>query len=243
MHKRRWPTFVACRQSLDVTLLYNEFNAPFRPITRVCATCNHSIQCAQPPLMEFSERKLLLDKVAGQLQDLNSLISDPDDSKKAQKLISNFDQESLALHKGCLEPTRLYKSLIPPLSQLKNTNTHLLSLVSVELIRLECSPEAWQDLQFLHLQHFSQVDCPHCSHSVCFSCGETAHPSISCTQHMSAMVLQVGLKSPLLKTLDWKLKNSKACPRCCILITRDDGCNKMECSYCGFGFCWSVFIF
>jgi len=38
--------------------------------------------------------------------------------------------------------------------------------------------------------------------------------------------------------MKWKLENSKACPRCCILINRDDGCNKVDCTMCGLRFCW-----
>ncbi|KAG0329793.1 hypothetical protein BG004_002246 [Podila humilis] len=39
-------------------------------------------------------------------------------------------------------------------------------------------------------------------------------------------------------TLQWKLQNTNPCPNCCILIHRDDGCNKVDCMLCGFRFCW-----
>lgn len=39
-------------------------------------------------------------------------------------------------------------------------------------------------------------------------------------------------------TLQWKLKNTNPCPNCCILIHRDDGCNKVDCMLCGYRFCW-----
>ncbi|KAF9430345.1 E3 ubiquitin-protein ligase arih2 [Podila epigama] len=39
-------------------------------------------------------------------------------------------------------------------------------------------------------------------------------------------------------TLEWKLHNTKPCPNCCILIQRDDGCNKVDCMLCGYRFCW-----
>lgn len=32
---------------------------------------------------------------------------------------------------------------------------------------------------------------------------------------------------------------SRGCPRCAIMICRDEGCNKVDCLYCGFQFCWS----
>ncbi|KFH72436.1 hypothetical protein MVEG_02727 [Podila verticillata NRRL 6337] len=39
-------------------------------------------------------------------------------------------------------------------------------------------------------------------------------------------------------TLQWKLQNTNPCPNCCILIHRDDGCNKVDCMLCGYRFCW-----
>eukprot|EP00126_Sphaerothecum_destruens_P010326 Sdes_comp20717_c0_seq2m16430 len=41
-----------------------------------------------------------------------------------------------------------------------------------------------------------------------------------------------------LSSLKWKLSRSKRCPSCFCFIERDDGCNKMNCSYCGYEFCW-----
>src|SRR5690606_7694475 len=39
-------------------------------------------------------------------------------------------------------------------------------------------------------------------------------------------------------TIQWKLSNTNPCPNCCILIHRDDGCNKVDCMLCGYRFCW-----
>ncbi|KAK3841320.1 MAG: hypothetical protein J3R72DRAFT_154329 [Linnemannia gamsii] len=39
-------------------------------------------------------------------------------------------------------------------------------------------------------------------------------------------------------TMQWKLANTNPCPNCCILIHRDDGCNKVDCMLCGHRFCW-----
>ncbi|KAH6572232.1 hypothetical protein BASA60_006733 [Batrachochytrium salamandrivorans] len=41
-----------------------------------------------------------------------------------------------------------------------------------------------------------------------------------------------------LMCLEWKLENSKRCPNCSVLINRDEGCNKVDCLYCGHKFCW-----
>lgn len=41
------------------------------------------------------------------------------------------------------------------------------------------------------------------------------------------------------QNLSWKMTHSKRCPKCSILIQRDDGCLKMDCQYCGHKFCWN----
>lgn len=40
------------------------------------------------------------------------------------------------------------------------------------------------------------------------------------------------------ETWRWLAENSRACPQCCTLIERDDGCNKVDCTMCGNQFCW-----
>lgn len=38
--------------------------------------------------------------------------------------------------------------------------------------------------------------------------------------------------------MEWKLQNGKACPRCSTIIHREEGCNKVDCTLCGYRFCW-----
>jgi hypothetical protein len=40
-------------------------------------------------------------------------------------------------------------------------------------------------------------------------------------------------------TIKWKLENTKQCPQCSTMITRSEGCNKVECLVCGHVFCWN----
>ncbi|KAG0271460.1 E3 ubiquitin-protein ligase arih2 [Linnemannia exigua] len=59
----------------------------------------------------------------------------------------------------------------------------------------------------------------------------------------SALMGQLGSKGKERSDLDtgtmqWKLANTNPCPNCCILIHRDDGCNKVDCMLCGHRFCW-----
>jgi hypothetical protein len=67
------------------------------------------------------------------------------------------------------------------------------------------------------------------------------------------------INDDFVQTLKWKLENrcenfkkgeiicllttalfvySRNCPSCSIMINRDDGCNKVDCTLCGFSFCW-----
>ena len=45
-------------------------------------------------------------------------------------------------------------------------------------------------------------------------------------------------KDERIATLRWKLANGKDCPRCHTLICREEGCNKVDCTMCGYRFCW-----
>jgi hypothetical protein len=40
------------------------------------------------------------------------------------------------------------------------------------------------------------------------------------------------------KHLEYSFFPSRRCPNCSIMINRDEGCNKVDCSLCGFSFCW-----
>lgn len=40
-------------------------------------------------------------------------------------------------------------------------------------------------------------------------------------------------------TLILIFSHSRCCPSCSIMIHRDEGCNKVDCSLCGYRFCWA----
>ncbi|KAI8380197.1 hypothetical protein BD560DRAFT_432069 [Blakeslea trispora] len=56
---------------------------------------------------------------------------------------------------------------------------------------------------------------------------------------MKKMIANKLLPKETRDILGWKLKHSRRCPNCSIMINRDEGCNKVDCSYCGFSFCWA----
>jgi hypothetical protein len=109
-----------------------------------------------------------------------------------------------------------------------------LQYLSKSLIRLALDADEWQSLQFHHLREFTFLICHQCHYHQCFSCGHAPHPSLGCAE----LLAETSLREEDAETAEWKRLNTKKCPRCCIYIARDDGCNKMSCCYCGFEFCW-----
>jgi hypothetical protein len=83
------------------------------------------------------------------------------------------------------------------------------------------------------------VNSPECKLSVCLHCGYDSHgDDIGCEENMKKLSRTL-LDKEMRKTVKWKLQNSRQCPSCSIMINRDEGCNKVDCSYCGFCFCWA----
>lgn len=136
---------------------------------------------------------------------------------------------------------------------------------SKELLSLEVRPEQWKELQFLHVRWCRWDWCNTCDLELCLQCGVSSHhESKTCFEHMRSVITtntptsrrsrasKVESCSPLnlmgykgkersdldTGTMQWKLANTNPCPNCCILIHRDDGCNKVDCMLCGHRFCW-----
>ncbi|CAG8486820.1 15367_t:CDS:10, partial [Acaulospora colombiana] len=115
--------------------------------------------------------------------------------------------------------------------------------ISSRIVALEVRPDAWKELQFMHVANFPQSHCTRCNNDICLQCGEsTHHPGMTCIQFMRYKVANPHLfvtNQPFpchvhndtldaLENIKWKLANSKSCPNCSILINRDDGCNKQR---------------
>lgn len=237
-----WSQFVGS----ETIQLYHTFNAPYKPIIRGCRDCGAMVHCANPPLLGTQERRDLSDAILRQIRDyIHSLNLTSPNLNKALKIQSEYEEwHALDLHHGGRANIRgLYHALIPRLLQLDVSDKSLLTSMSQQLIRLEHDPNAWQELQFWHIQQFPATKCQDCAAILCFSCGENGHEPQDCQSNMKSILEKdVDKSSPSYMTLEWKLRHSKPCPRCRILITRDDGCNKMECSYCGFIYCWQELL-
>jgi hypothetical protein len=110
-----------------------------------------------------------------------------------------------------------------------------LSRASWLLLQLE-SKETWTQEQFRHVKQFPLVVCE-CGTSLCFSCGARPfHEGRTCMEHMR-LCAEYPTEESL--SLQWKLAHTKQCPQCSTMITRSEGCNKVECLVCSYEFCWN----
>ncbi|EAR85511.2 IBR domain protein (macronuclear) [Tetrahymena thermophila SB210] len=71
----------------------------------------------------------------------------------------------------------------------------------------------------------------------CSSCKEDAHLPCSCSMLKTWMELIQGKNQDSLNTI-WFQLNTKPCPRCKVLIEKNQGCMHMNCKNCNFHFCW-----
>ncbi|SAM05011.1 hypothetical protein [Absidia glauca] len=112
--------------------------------------------------------------------------------------------------------------------------------ISSLFLLLDVTPEAWKQMQFLHISYFPNTTCSNCHSDFCLQCGYGTHGKLTCEENMKDMV-QSGLpqNQDVVVTAQWHLDNSQRCPNCSIMINRDEGCNKVDCSLCGFCFCWA----
>lgn len=115
----------------------------------------------------------------------------------------------------------------------------IMSIISRMIIPLQPDPDKWNALQFIHVRNFPKVTCIHCEDTICFCCGEAPyHETLTCHKYMKNRILRLD-DAEIVDNLKWKLANSKRCPNCSILINRDEGCNKVDCLFCGHVFCWN----
>jgi hypothetical protein len=135
-----------------------------------------------------------------------------------------------------------------------------LKIISTKILQLEMRPDTWRKLQFDHISFFSTINwynrkhmhklwivalnlfffsiSPTCAQAFCLQCGESSHQNVSCEENMHHLISQYEMNDDIAQTLKWKIENSQTCPSCCIMINRDEGCNKVDCTLCGFSFCW-----
>ncbi|KAI7815911.1 hypothetical protein BC939DRAFT_404548 [Gamsiella multidivaricata] len=239
---------------------YNQYNQPYRSFSRFCNQCDHEmvvsqVNCAlltMPPreLMPLfdgilADLKLLLTLGGIELDDITpaSSLSSPAKAtsghasttkSKQRPIISERDQKARnIIQSRSTRPGVITRAESKRQVEIKKAIVHL----SKQLSSMETRQEQWKELQFLHVRWLRWDRCTNCDHELCLQCGESSHHnSEDCFEHMRSLITETnGLD---LSTIQWKLANTNPCPNCCILIHRDDGCNKVDCMLCGYRFCW-----
>ncbi|KAK5802015.1 hypothetical protein F5H01DRAFT_254747, partial [Linnemannia elongata] len=219
---------------------YQQYNQPYRSFSRFCNGCDNEVAIS---------RQHLEARAAHPQQDsaYRSVPSSLFQRKQQQHItttgVLEMYKDLMELCGGVtIETVRIPKRTIADRSkvvtradskrqlEVKKALVHF----SKELLSLEIRPEQWKELQFLHVRWCRWDWCNNCDLELCLQCGVSSHhESETCFEHMRSerSDLDTG-------TMQWKLANTNPCPNCCILIHRDDGCNKVDCMLCGHRFCW-----
>ncbi|KAI9297116.1 hypothetical protein K502DRAFT_323451 [Neoconidiobolus thromboides FSU 785] len=229
---------------------YKIYNKPYRSMSRSCGECGEEVFAAKVELeLNDSGKRKYIESLEKDC--LSLLINANVDADSIKRFLGSLKYDYSYFLEGRVSGgSEIYRKTADHLIQLLpetfganelmcNKLMIRASEISSRLIAIELKPEVWKELQFEHISRFPQTLCHKCSSVLCLLCGSNDHHyGISCLEYMKRKV-EIGAESEeQLKNISWTLKNSKSCPHCRILINRDDGCNKVDCLYCGHRFCW-----
>ncbi|KAI9472927.1 hypothetical protein BDB00DRAFT_776526 [Zychaea mexicana] len=241
-----WSKFVPS----SVVELYNRYNQPYRSFSRCCPSCETEVTPLLP-IIERQEwnssslpalyRRTLLAVRAFErshhhhrhaITAAPAAVAPATTESQAQTTILS-PSSATAVHPWSHRP------LATPITATTATSAAL--AISKSMLLFDMKPDTWRKLQFQHISFFPIIDCPACLVTFCLQCGQREHPNATCEESMQRTVdsNHRGLPSEAIETLRWQLQNSRRCPNCSIMINRDEGCNKVDCSLCGFCFCWA----
>lgn len=83
--------------------------------------------------------------------------------------------------------------------------------------------------------------CDFCTMRICLRCGQSDwHEGDTCLEFAQKRLETLSLNDPEYSSLNWMVKYGKSCPKCFLLISKeeDGSCNQIKCTFCGFSFCW-----
>ncbi|CAO3590137.1 unnamed protein product [Absidia cylindrospora] len=112
--------------------------------------------------------------------------------------------------------------------------------ISSAFMFLDMDPETWKHMQFIHITYFPYATCDRCHLEFCLQCGNKAHGNLTCEEDMARLIAsEQSQDQETVSIAKWYLNNSRRCPNCSIMIDRNEGCNRVDCSLCGYCFCWA----
>ncbi|KAK3809547.1 MAG: hypothetical protein J3Q66DRAFT_287953 [Benniella sp.] len=219
---------------------YHQYNQPYRSFSRFCNECDHEL--VQPSSLTSTNTP--------REQRSRTLKRHREPSSRdeaARKIVQRFidDYRSYCVctttFQQSIKVAQAARQRIVTRAESKRQTEIKRSLVqlSKQLSSLETRPEQWKELQFLHVRWLRWDLCNNCGQDLCLQCGESSHHDTkNCFGYMRSLISENNGTKDDTSTIQWKLANTNPCPNCCILIHRDDGCNKVDCMLCGHRFCW-----
>ncbi|KAI9481142.1 MAG: hypothetical protein EXX96DRAFT_565567 [Benjaminiella poitrasii] len=233
-----WTKFVPA----SVVETYNKFNRPYRSFSRCCPKCETEvIACDFPRLYIKGQSRVIASLLRDFFETIN--LNTPRESDFCTPSLEQQEEFVRLFEKTVWRSSTLidiHRRLIQQLIQSCQVvnQMDIVKLISQKILQLEMKPDTWRRLQFDYITFFPTANCPTCNMAVCLQCGNHAHSDMSCKDNMKRIIVQKQANNELIETLKWKIENSRSCPSCSIMIHRDDGCNKVDCTMCGFSFCW-----
>lgn len=235
----------------SIVELYNKFNRPYRCFSTCCPHCEAEVTpCEYTATTKYfsdSRSKNIASMIKAYFAEANFHVTIEQRLDRILPSLTNQQYLSRVFEKSEWKSSTLpdiHHQLITKL--IKGCTivdqTALIKTISREILQLEVRPDSWRRLQFDHIAFFAKTDCPCCEKTFCIQCRHNdSHDGLSCEENMKRLIQQnesAQTNNDLLQTLKWKLENSRNCPNCSIMINRDEGCNKVDCTLCGFSFCW-----
>ncbi|KAL9558065.1 hypothetical protein MBANPS3_001088 [Mucor bainieri] len=244
IHQAEWSKYVPAA----ITELYNKFNQPFRSFSRCCSHCETEMApCDFKRVYDKNQSKVIAAMIHNFLSTAYAQCASDEqrfrliDCKVQQhhyvRLFEKTEWRNstiIDIHHQLLEKLLQTCQIVDQTTKAKD--------ISLKILQLELRPDTWKRLQFDHIAMFPDMCCPTCYKEMCLQCGEDSHPhAATCEENMRQLIQQnqeAESNADNVETLKWKMENSRQCPSCSIMINRDEGCNKVDCTLCGFSFCW-----
>ncbi|KAI8378053.1 uncharacterized protein BYT42DRAFT_572553 [Radiomyces spectabilis] len=217
---------------------YQQFNQPYRSFARHCVSCDIAVTPCLAPHNQDTPLENRLNRILEDLDEMETRLDNGKDKLAAAKeVFRQACQKGMKFRIGRVQD--LYNLIIPVLCRLVHDEPQLYaqaSHISKQLVALEVVPEAWKQTQFWHIANFPIEPCSTCGQTICLHCGGDSHKG-NCLDHLRCQLMEISDEEGL-ATIQWKLDHTRSCPNCHVMINRDEGCNKVDCLFCGYRFCW-----